>query len=147
MNKLSEECFSNIEVKIACVEIDVIENIDIEEQIVPLVIMPGSVIDKRASYDFEGGITFTAELDGKLEFEFFVSFTGRAQVSKGMDEVDFELLLDEPINEDFIFIDDDGEEDDLTAERLFELVKDTEDYECEIHSALPSLNKLINRGA
>jgi len=150
MNRLNEEYLNNIEVKVGSVAIDVIENIDIEEQIVPLVIMSGSVIDKRASYDFEGGVTFSAERDGKLEFEFFVPFTGSAQISKSMNEVNLELMLDDPINEYVIFIDDnededdDGEEEDLTAEMLFELVKETEDYESEISYALPDLDELIN---
>ena len=143
MSEINEAYLSNIEVKVDSVEIDVIENIDIEEQIVPLVIAPGSVIDKRASYDFEGGVTFSAERYGKPEFKFVVSFYGSAQVSYQGEDIDLGISLDEPINDYFDFVDEYGDEEEITAERLFELVKETEDYEEEIHFALPSLDSLI----
>lgn len=72
-------------------------------------------------------------------------FYGSAQVSTGVDDVSLNISLDEPVNEDFTFIDDDGEEGDLTAEVLFELVEETEDYESEIHCALPGLNELLGK--
>jgi hypothetical protein len=143
MSEINEAYLSNIEVKVDSVEIDVIENIDIEEQIVPLVIAPGSVIDKRASYGFEGGVTFSAERDGKSEFKFVVSFYGSAQVSYHGKDIDLGVSLDEPINDYFDFVDEYGDEEEITAERLFELVKETEDYEEEIYFALPSLDSLI----
>jgi len=144
VNKLYENFFKDIVLKVESVNVD-IENIDIEEQSVPLLIAAGSVTDIRASYDFEGVVTFSAEHEGKLELDFFVRFYGSAQVCTGVDDVSIDISLDEPVNEDFTFIDDDGEEGDLTAEVLFELVEETEDYESEIHCALPGLNELLGK--
>ena len=141
--ELNETYLSDIVLKVDCVQIDSIDNIDIEEQIVPLVIAPGSVVDKRASYDFEGGISYSAKRGEKLEFKFYVSFYGSTRISKSMCDVDLVVLLDEPMNEDFIFLDGDGNEDDLTIESLFEIVKETEGYEETIYSALPDFDSLI----
>jgi hypothetical protein len=95
------------------------------------------------SYDFDGGVTFSAERYGKSEFKFVVSFYGSAQVSYHGEDIDLGVSLDEPINDYFDFVDEYGDEEEITAERLFELVKETEDYEEEIHFALPSLDSLI----
>lgn len=95
------------------------------------------------SYDFDGGVTFSAERYGKYEFKFVVSFYGSAQVSYHGEDIDLGVSLDEPINDYFDFVDEYGDEEEITAERLFELVKETEDYEEEIHFALPSLDSLI----
>lgn len=143
MTEVNKKLLSNFKIKVSDVTIDVIENIEIEEQVVALVIMPGSVTDKRASYYFEGGVTFSGEQDEISEFEFYVPFYGSAQASVSENDISLELSLDEPMNEYLSFIDEHGEEEELTVERLFELVKDTDDYEDKIHSALPSLNSLI----
>ena len=141
--ELNETYLGDIVLNVDCVQMDSIDNIDIEEQIVPLVIAPGSVIDKRASYGFEGGVTLSAERDGKSEFKFVVSFYGSAQVSYHGEDIDLGVSLDEPINDYFDFVDEYGDEEEITAERLFELVKETEDCEEAIHSALPDFDSLI----
>jgi len=143
MSELSEAILNESTVRVKNVEINDIENIDIEEQIVPLVIASGSVTDTKISYDFEGCITFSAEREGKSEFEFSVSFYGNARISKYANDIDLIVSLDEYINDYCTFWDEYGEEQDITAEAVLGLVKEAEDYEEAIYEALPSLENLI----
>lgn len=142
MKELRESDLIEMKLRVAEVSVDYILDIDIEDGL-----MFG---DKRATYEFEAYIKFCAELNGQPKFSFSIPATGNAiayydsvcDVECNLNLYDDVEFLNEK-DEYFLFKNQEDEEDELTAEFVFDNVSDVDDYESEIYGHMPTLKDLL----